>query len=470
MRIRKYDFNYGRRKLMENVALSAGAGVLMPWHSAMAASDDAVNKAYPDELLSVEAQTKGKIKVGDTIDASNAEYAKHLLDPGVFEQITGPEKRTIYIKAPTTDLSELIPAAYLEATIEDIKRDHHAKFDDTGNVVDQNGKRWQGGLPFKNPKTGLETWANMCLNIGRADNGCYVIEQKDYGTTGKQEYHYNFQWVELNSTARTDRKVYRGLENELRRQSVYFAASPDVRGTSFLSIWDYDMRKVPELYGYLPEFRRVRQFPANQRFEPLVPGAVWFLSDPWAAGDPYLTWGNHKIVERKPMLGPWASDFSKHDDLWDRRGRPILSSSTCPTRCVRKLSSRAANRRDTHAHPCPSAWLMWMRETAWQRATSGMTGRASCGRTLKWPMASSRVAARTASASSRRRTAIRVGRGPTFTSTTSRTVACPCATTPRGQLAWKHASMPIRIGCSIPTARHRASSPWDAPEAGLISA
>jgi len=77
------------------------------------------------------------------------------------------------------------------------------------------------------------------------------------------------------------------------------------------------MRKIPDLYGYLPEFRRVRQFPANQRFEPLVPGAVWFLSDPWAAGDPYLTWGNHKIVERKPMLGPWASDFSKHDDNWE---------------------------------------------------------------------------------------------------------------------------------------------------------
>ena len=242
---------------------------------------------------------------------------KHLLDPGAYEQISGPEKRKIRIKAPTLDPRDLVSTAYYEATVQDIKNGHAAKFDANGNVVDEKGGVWQGGLPFVNAKSGVEVWANMCMNIGRADNACYVIEQKDYGATGKQEYHYNFQWVELNSTARVDRKVFRGLENELRRQSVYFAASPDVRGTSFLSIWNYDMRKIPDLYGYLPEFRRVRQFPSNQRFEPLVPGAVWFLSDPWAAGDPYLTWGNHKIEARKPMLGPWASEFSKHDANWE---------------------------------------------------------------------------------------------------------------------------------------------------------
>ncbi|SEP89440.1 Protein of unknown function [Solimonas aquatica] len=317
MRIRKYDFNYGRRKMMESVAYGLGAGVLMPYDKLLAKEIDDIGKAYPDELLSVEAQSKGKVKVGDYITKDNVEHVKHLLDPGVYEQITGPENRKIYIKAPTTNPRDLVSAAYYEATVQDVKSGHAGKFDANGNVVDENGKKWQGGLPFVNPKSGQEVWANMCLNIGRADNACYVIEQKDYGANGKQEYHYNFQWVELNSTARTDRKVFKGMENELRRQSVFFAASPDVRGTSFLSIWDYDMRKIPELYGYLPEFRRVRQFPSNQRFEPLVPGAVWFLSDPWAAGDPFLTWGNHKIVERKPMLGPWASDFSRHDDNWE---------------------------------------------------------------------------------------------------------------------------------------------------------
>ena len=317
MRIRKYDINYGRRKLMESVAYGLGAGVLMPLEKVYAKGIDDISKAYPDELLSVEAQSKGKVKVGDVVDKNNVEYVKHLLDPGVYEQITGPEGRTIYIKAPTMNPRDLVSADYYDATVEDIKNGHHAKWDANGNAVDENGNKWQGGLPFVNAKDGKEVWCNMAMNIGRNDDACYVIEQKDYGGDGKQEYHYNFQWVELNSTGRADRKLFKGLDNELRRQSVFFAASPDVRGTSFLSVWDYDQRKIPDLYGYLPEFRRVRQFPSNQRFEPLVPGAVWFLSDPWAAGDPYLTWGNHTITERKPMLGPWAADFSRHDENWE---------------------------------------------------------------------------------------------------------------------------------------------------------
>jgi hypothetical protein len=315
-RIRKYDFNYGRRKMMESVAYGLGGGVLMPLDKLIAADMD-ISKAYPDDLYSIEAQSKGKVKVGDYIDKTNLEYVKHLLDPGAIEQIGGSEGRRIRIQAPTTTPRDLNNALYYDATVADIKAGHKGKFDANGNLTDENGAKWQGGLPFVNPTDGKQVWCNMATNIGRADNACYVIEQKDYGGDAKLEYHYNFQWVELNSTGRTDRKVFKGLDKELRRQSVYFAADADVRGTSFLSIWDYDARKIPDLYGYLPEFRRVRQFPSNQRFEPLVPGAVWFLSDPWAAGDPFLTWGNHKIEERKPMLGPWAADFAKHDDNWE---------------------------------------------------------------------------------------------------------------------------------------------------------
>ncbi len=315
MRIRKYDVNYGRRKLLESMAYGLGAGVLMPLDKLLAAEKD-ISKAYPEELYSIEAQTKGKVKVGDYITKDNVEHVKHLLDPGAYAQVTGPENRRIRIKAPTLDPRELNNARYHDATVADIKSGHAAKWDANGNAVDQNGNRWQGGLPFVNAKDGREVWCNMAMNIGRNDAAAYVINQTDYGASGTVEYNYDFQWVEVNSTARTDRKVFRGLENELRRQAVFFAASQDVRGTSFLSTWLYDQTKIPDLYGYLPEFRRVRQFPANQRFEPLVPGATWFLSDPWAAGDPFLTWGNHKIEERKPMLGPWASEFETHDDNW----------------------------------------------------------------------------------------------------------------------------------------------------------
>lgn len=314
MRIRKYDVDYGRRQLIKNMALGVGAGVLMPLDKVFAKDLD-ITKAYPDELFSVESQTKNQIKVGDYITKDNVEHAKHLLDPSVYDQILDQGRR-IKVKAPTMDLSKLFNNTYYQAMQENLASGRTGQFDSSGNVVNKDGSPWGGGLPFSNPKDGKEVWCNMAMSWGRADANCYAIKQWDFSGDGNLQYQYDFQWVELQIQARTDRKVFRGLKNEIRRQAVYFAASQDVRGTSFLSNWAYDQRKVPDLYGYLPQFRRVRQFPANQRFEPLIPGATWFLTDPWAAGDPWLTWGNHKIIERKPMLGAFGGNFAGTDDNW----------------------------------------------------------------------------------------------------------------------------------------------------------
>src|SRR3546814_19241630 len=105
------------------------------------------------------------------------------------------------------------------------------------------------------------------------------------------------------------------LNDLLRLQSVWFTAPQDTADSSFLSTWYYDQRKFPDLYGYLPAFRRVRQFPTNQRLKPLLPGITLLLSDAWAAGTPMLTWGKYKIVGRTPRPATrrvgngWVSSF-----------------------------------------------------------------------------------------------------------------------------------------------------------------
>jgi hypothetical protein len=88
------------------------------------------------------------------------------------------------------------------------------------------------------------------------------------------------------------------------------------RGTSFLNIWPYDHSTFPVLYGYVPEFKRVRQFPTDQRFEPLIPGSTLYLSDAWAAGDPLYTWGNYRIVGRGPALCALDDNWNPDDDNW----------------------------------------------------------------------------------------------------------------------------------------------------------
>ena len=120
---------------------------------------------------------------------------------------------------------------------------------------------------------------------------------------GNVAYKQELVWCELNTTSRLDGEVFQGMKDKLRLQSVFFTAPNDVKGSSFLNVWYYDQRRFPDLYGYFPAFKRVRQFPTNQRFEPLVPGMTFFLSDAWAAGDPMLTWGEYKITKRMPMLG-----------------------------------------------------------------------------------------------------------------------------------------------------------------------
>jgi len=299
MRIRKYDFNYSRRVFMERTAKGIGAsGVLMPLWPLIAKAGD-ITKAYPDELLSIEAYTKGKIKPGDVVNANNVEYVKDLLDPVAYMHIT-KMGRHINIIDSTKDITKLFPYAYLEATL---KNKGRAKLGPDGNVYDQNGGPWIGGNPFPDPKDGIEATANLTLSWGRHNYSMYAVRDWDIAPDGNLAYQYDFVWAELNTTARVDGTIWGGKKDLLRYQSVWFTAPQDQAGTSFLNTWYYDQRKFPDLYGYLPAFKRVRQFPTNQRFEPLVPGITLFLSDAWAAGDPMLTWGNYKIVGRKPMLG-----------------------------------------------------------------------------------------------------------------------------------------------------------------------
>lgn len=318
MRIKKYDVDYSRRQMMQNMALGAGAGVLMPldklWAKDSGLQD--ISKAYPDEAFSIEEQTKGKISVGDYVTADNVEHVEHLLDPCQIFQIKNDGRR-FRVGPPETDMTRMFTYQNLQKTLENEQTGYKAKFDSNGNVVGPDGKPWRGGFPFPNPQDALQTQANAALSWGRADANLYAVRQHDYGGDGQEEYAYDFAWVELQMQARIDGQVFRGHNDEIRRQSAYFESSDDVKGTSFLSVWKYDQREVPDLYGYLPQFRRVRQYPANQRFEPLVPGATWFLTDPWAAGDPMLTWGEYEIVERKPMLMSTSGNISIKNENWE---------------------------------------------------------------------------------------------------------------------------------------------------------
>jgi hypothetical protein len=299
---------------MEASAAGIGAGVLAPLWDVIAAEGD-VTKAYPDELLSVSQYTKGKINPGDLLDSSNVDLVKDLLDDVSYIQIA-QQGRIVEIKETTTDVYRLNPPNYIEATLSNKGK---GMFDAKGNVVTTDGQPWIGGNPFPDAKTAAEVLAGHTLSWGRQDVHTYGVYETDLNSDGEEEYHYEFLWVEVAATTRhtmEPKPYFPGHEDKLRFNTALFTYPNDVKGTSLLNIWPYDQTQYPDFFGFLPAFKRVRRFPTNQRFEPVIAGSTFFITDAWMTGDPFLTWGNFKLVSRGPMLGCANDSWNYSHENW----------------------------------------------------------------------------------------------------------------------------------------------------------
>ena len=63
MKLLRYGAGYSRREFLARLGTGAGAGLLLPLWPTIAATGD-IARAYPDELLSIEGYTRGRISTG----------------------------------------------------------------------------------------------------------------------------------------------------------------------------------------------------------------------------------------------------------------------------------------------------------------------------------------------------------------------------------------------------------------------
>ncbi len=301
MRLQKYTDGWTRRYFMEKVAKGvATAGVIAPLWDCIGETGTC-EAAYPSELLSIDAYTKGKLKAGDVLSADNVDYVKDILDPIAYHQIKN-DKRVVDLAPSTTDVNRLNPPEFLEATLKN--RGVH-RLDQNQNVWTKDGKPWIGGNPFPEPENGTQVVTAMSLSWGKHDSVLHPIKEWDTDAEGNVQYTYEMAFMEYQTVGRLvmDPKPYfPGHLNTLRLVPDVITAPADQQGTAFLQVWAYDQRQFPEFYGYTPLVKRVRTFPTDQRFEPLLPGNCYFSTLSWHVGDPVLTWGNFKIVGRGPIL------------------------------------------------------------------------------------------------------------------------------------------------------------------------
>ncbi len=299
----EYPEGWTRRHFIEQVARGVvAAGVLAPLFETIGRYGDCA-AAYPPELLSIEAYTKGKLKAGDVLDANNVDLVKELLDPVAYWQVK-QDQRTIDLVATETDVTKLLPLPYVEATLRN-KGVHRIGRD--GNVWTKDGKPWIGGNPFPEPKTAEElVLANSLTPLYYDAAACAI---REWATTAEGEigYVYDYLFVMYQTVGRVviDPKPYLpGRETALRIDTVLLTAPQDQYGNAILEVWPYDQRQFPVTHGYAPQTKRIRTLPGYARFEPPFPGAAWFMSDSAASGDPVRTWGEFKLVGKGPFLLP----------------------------------------------------------------------------------------------------------------------------------------------------------------------
>ena len=315
MHIRKFDKFYTRRQCLESLGKGVvGAGILMPLFDAWSNTGD-IRAAYPDESLDIETYSKGAVKPGGMLDAGNVESVKDLLDPVSYLQIK-EQGRVCRIKPTTTDINGLNPIAYNEATARNAGQ---ARLDPKGNVVTADGKPWIGGNPFPNADDPQKICAAHALNWGRHDHSSEPSYMEIVDADGNTQYIYHFLWIDYATVGRTvmDPKPYMpGHEDKLRYVTALTTYPTDHAGSAALSVWNYDQTQFPLLHVYSPTVKRIRRAPSNQRFEPMMPGASMTASDTWGMGDPYMTWGNFKLIGKMPFLGAASGNWNAADPNW----------------------------------------------------------------------------------------------------------------------------------------------------------
>src|ERR1044071_4339534 len=153
-----------RREFLKKTGAWAGAGLLQPVLSLVDAGKS-IAAAYPDEVLSIERFTKGRVKPGMIISKDNAELVKDISPEGLYLELQRGAQ--IKIAETTTAPDGIIAPYWVQATL---RNKGKAMLDQKGQLWTNDGQPWIGGDPFPEPKSGIEAMWDHMFNHVRYDD------------------------------------------------------------------------------------------------------------------------------------------------------------------------------------------------------------------------------------------------------------------------------------------------------------
>jgi len=253
-----------RRDFLKAAGSWAGAGLLQPVLPLIGAGKS-IAAAYPEEVLSIEKYTKGRVKPGMVISKDNVELVKDIAPEGLIVEL----QRGGQIKIGETALrpEAVEPGFWVEATL---RNKGQAVLDKQGQLWTKDGKPWIGGAPFPEAKSALEAIWNYKFNPRRYDDVIGISKVASVDTNG----------------------------NVLRRDGAMFI--------QIQTVGRLVVDPKPVLSKYKDEIHRTlfsRRVPSTQRFESASPYSIYYTTDLDLQNDPVLTW-SWSLAGRKPMLGP----------------------------------------------------------------------------------------------------------------------------------------------------------------------
>lgn len=296
---------WSRRDFLKAAGVWAGAGLLQPVLPLIGAGKT-IEAAYPEEVLSVEKYTKGKVKPGMVISKDNAALVKDIAPDGLLVELGRGGQIKI---AETTLKPEAVnPKFWVEATL---RNKGQAMLDNKGQLWTKDGKPWIGGAPFPEPKNALQAIWNYTFNPRRYDDLRVVSKIVTIDSDGSVVRSDEAIYMQIQTVGRlvvNPKPVLPDYKDEIHRTLLSITYPFDVYGFAVASIIYYDATKLPDTDLYVPTLRRTRRVPSTQRFEPASPYATYYTSDLDLQNDPVLTW-SWTLAGRKPMLGPSPSNL-----------------------------------------------------------------------------------------------------------------------------------------------------------------
>jgi hypothetical protein len=293
-----FDY-WTRRDFLKKTGAWAGAGLLQPVLS-LIGEGRTIAAAYPEEVLSIEKYTKGRVKPGMIISKDNAELVKDLCPEGLYVELT--LGREIRIAETTMQLELFVWKPWIEATLQNKGR---AVLDKKGQLWTKDGMPWVGGDPFPEPRTALEAMWNHIFH-NKLDDFVTPTIELDVDRNGNVVRRTVGIYLEILTQARVmvpPKGSVPAYKSDLKWNALTVLEPFDLYGLAISNRIPYDASVLPSTSAYIPSLRRVRTLPSTQRFESTRPYATYFASDFSIQNDPLLTW-SWTLRGRKPMLYP----------------------------------------------------------------------------------------------------------------------------------------------------------------------